>query len=586
LKEKKKAEGGGSGGVFTFVLHSHLPYVLFHGRWPHGTDWLFEAAAETYVPLLNVFNRLVSEGTMPKATIGITPILAEQLASRIFKDTFVSYLEDKIETSENDIEDFGRRGELGLRHIAEGWKIFYTEVLESFRDRYKLDIVGEFARLQDEGAIEIITCAATHGYLPLLGYDRAVRAQVRLGVETHKKHFGRPPSGIWLPECAYRPSYFWEFPVEGMGPGYKRAGVEEVLSDEGIDYFITDSHLLEGGKAIGAYLDRFGGLREIWERFASEYKETEVDEPRTPYESYMVVSPGGDAPDKGAAVFTRDPKTAIVVWSGEHGYPGDGNYLDFHKKHFPGGNRYWKVTGPKVDLGDKELYNPDIIPERVKENASHFVSLVRGTLKDYRDNFGRPGIITAPYDTELFGHWWFEGPNFIYHVLKELSEDPNVGLTTLSEYYKNRPPEKAISIPEGSWGEGGFHWIWFNDWTRWTWKHIYEAEGKMIELADRCADTKDPGLKRVLSQMGRELLLMESSDWQFLISTWAARDYAEMRFSEHFNDFKKLLRIAELITNGEEPTTGDWELVGDLEKKDTPFPDLDVSLWEDKKGGD
>jgi 1,4-alpha-glucan branching enzyme len=583
LKEKE-SEKNLAGGAFTFVLHSHLPYVLFHGRWPHGTDWLFEASAETYVPLLNVFNRLVSEGIMPKATVGITPILAEQLASPIFKDSFASYLKEKIATSENDVKDFTRRGEKNLGRTAEGWRVFYTEILESFEDRYKGDIVGEFARLQNEGAVEIITCAATHGYLPLIGYDRAVRAQVRLGVKNYEKHFGRPPKGIWLPECAYRPSYFWEFPVEDAGDGYKRAGLEEILSDEGIDYFIIDSHLLEGGKAIGAYLDRFGGLREMWERFATEYKETDVDEHRAPYQPYVVISPGGDAREKGASVFTRDPKTALVVWSGEHGYPGDGNYLDFHKKHFPGGNRYWKVTGPKVDMGEKEVYNPDIIPERIKENASHFSSLVRGTLSEYRDNSGRPGIITAPYDTELFGHWWFEGPTFIYHVLKELSADPDVELTTLSEYYKERPPEKAVSLPEGSWGEGGFHWIWFNDWTRWTWKHIYEVEGKIIELADNYADTDDPGFARILNQMGRELLLMESSDWQFLISTWAARDYAEMRFSEHYNDYKKLLRIADLIIEGKVPSTGDWELVGDLEKKDTPFPDLDISLWSRKEG--
>ena len=582
--KNEKTDNNGALGAFTFVLHSHLPYVLFHGRWPHGTDWLFEAAAETYVPLLNAFNRLLSEGLKPKVTIGITPILAEQLTSDIFKDGFVSYLKDKIEISENDIEDFTKRGEEHLRRIAERWKTFYTEIFNSFKASYNFDIVGEFARLQNEGALEVITCAATHGYLPLLGYDQAVRAQVRLGVQTHKKHFGKAPKGIWLPECAYRPSYFWEFPVEESGMGYMRAGVEEILNEEGIDYFIVDSHLLEGGQAIGAYLDRFGGLKDIWDRFSTEFKDTKVDEPRPPYKPYMVVSPDGEGTKDGASIFTRDPKTALVVWSGEHGYPGDGNYLDFHKKHFPGGNRYWRVTGPKVDLGDKEIYEPDIVPERLKENATHFVGLVKETLKEYRDNFGEPGIITAPYDTELFGHWWFEGPTFIYNVLKELAADPEVQLTTLSEYYKEHPPKKAVSIPEGSWGEGGFHWIWFNDWTRWTWKQIYEVEEKMVELSAKYADTDDPGLKKLLNQMGRELLLMESSDWQFLISTWAARDYAEMRFSEHYNDFKKLLSIAELIINGEEPSTGDWELLGDIEKKDTPFPDIDISLWGERKG--
>jgi 1,4-alpha-glucan branching enzyme len=571
-----KEKGTKKWGAFSFVLHSHLPYVLFHGQWPHGTDWLFEAAAETYVPLLDVFTDLVSEGILPKATIGITPILAEQLSSVAFKEGFRSYLTQKIDASRDDIADFSRKGEAHMQRLAEMWERFYTAVLEHYTERYRSDIVGAFGRLQEEGAIEIITCAATHGYLPLLGYDEAVRAQVFLGASAHRRNFGTSPSGIWLPECAYRPSYFWEFPVEGTGKGYERLGVEEVLADAGIDYFITDSHLLEGGKAIGAYLDRFGGLREIWERFMAEFPDTEVEEPRPPYEPYIISSAGRG---KGAYLFARDPKTALVVWSGEHGYPGDGNYLDFHKKHFPGGNRYWKVTGAKTDLGEKDIYNPDYVGDRLGENAAHFASLVEKTLSDYWDEFARPGIVTAPYDTELFGHWWFEGPGFIGRVLKNLHQNPEVELMTLSEYARAHPPQKVVSIPEGSWGEGGFHWIWFNDWTRWTWKHIYQAEEKMIELANTITPESDPGLVRVASQMGRELLLMESSDWQFLISTWSARDYAEMRFSTHLGDFLRLSEIAQSILSGNSPSTGDWEFVGDIEKRDEIFPDLTPALW-------
>jgi len=563
-------------GYFSFVLHSHLPYVLSHGSWPHGTDWLFEAAAETYVPLLDVCRRLADEGIHGGITLGITPILAEQLATEIFADGFVDYLTQKIEASENDVADFSRRGEGEMEGLARMWRDYYREMLEHFTDRYDRDIISAFRKLQDEGVIEIITCAATHGYLPLLGYDEAVRAQVRLGVAAYRRHFGVDPRGIWLPECAYRPAYHWEFPIEGAGAAYDRVGVEEVLYENGIDYFIIDSHLLEGGKAVGAYLDRSGELRAIWDRFLAEHPETAVDEPRQPYEPYLVSSSGSK---KTASVFTRDPKTALVVWSGEHGYPGDGNYLDFHKKHFPGGNRYWRVTGPKVDMGKKEVYRPEHIADRIGENASHFVGLVSHTLSEYRDQTGRGGIVTAPYDAELFGHWWFEGPMFIYRVLKEIHDNPEVSLTTLSGYYEQHPPRTVVSIPEGSWGEGGFHWIWFNDWTKWTWKHIYDAEGKMVRLAREHADTDDPGLARVLRQMGRELLLMESSDWQFLISTWAARDYAEMRFSRHSEDFDRLFGIARIIIGGGEPHTGDWEFVGDMEKRDIAFGDIDISLW-------
>ena len=563
-------------GNFSFVLHSHLPYVLSHGRWPHGTDWLFEAAAETYVPLLDVCRKLADEGIHGGITLGITPILAEQLATDIFADGFIDYLTQKIEASENDVTDFSRRGESEMEALARMWLGFYRGVLENFTDRYNRDIIDAFKKLQDEHVIEIITCAATHGYLPLLGYDEAVRAQVRLGAATYRRHFGVEPRGIWLPECAYRPAYHWEFPIEGAGKAYDRAGVEEVLFENKIDYFIVDSHLLEGGKAIGAYLDRSGELKAIWERFLAEVPETAVDEPKEPYEPYLVSSTGSK---KTAAIYSRDPKSALVVWSGEHGYPGDGNYLNFHKKHFPGGNRYWRVTGTKVDMGNKEVYRPELISDRIGENASHFVGLVSNTLSDYHDRTGRAGIITAPYDAELFGHWWFEGPQFIYRVLKEMHEGRTVSLTTLSAYYDENPPRTVVSIPEGSWGEGGFHWIWFNDWTKWTWKHIYEAEGRMVDIVRDHADTDDPGLSRVLRQMGRELLLMESSDWQFLISTWAARDYAEMRFSRHTEDFNRLYGIAETLIGGGTPHTGDWEFVGDMEKRDIAFGDLDVSIW-------
>ena len=439
-------------GYFTFVLHSHLPYVLSHGRWPHGTDWLNEASAETYVPLISVIKRLAADGIASKITLGVTPILAEQLSSPLFADGFISYLKQKIEASRDDIREFERHGQRELAGLAAMWESFYVDIYEGFVSGCRGDIIGELRRLREQGAVEIITSAATHGYLPLLGYDQAVRAQIETGARTHVRHFGARPAGIWLPECAYRPGYVWEFPVEGAGAGYRRRGIEEFLSDASISYFVVDSHLLEGGKAVGAYLDRFEGLKEIWDRFISEYRETIVDEPRSPYESYAVSSEGGP---KTASIFTRDPKSALVVWSGEHGYPGDSNYLDFHKKHFPGGNRYWKVTGPKVDLGEKQVYDPGIIPERIRENAAHFAGLVRQTLADFSGTHHRPGIVTAPYDTELFGHWWFEGPRFIYQVIREFSENPGVRLTTLTEHHESLPAPEGRHYSRGLLGGGG-----------------------------------------------------------------------------------------------------------------------------------
>ena len=483
-------------GSFTFVLHSHLPYVLSHGRWPHGTDWLNEAAAETYIPILEMLERLVDEGISPKLTLGITPVLTEQLAAPSFGDEFTGYLENKIEAARADIKEFKATKETRLARVAQMWEEFYTGAYESFKNKYKGDLVKAFARLQREGHIEIITCGATHGYFPLLSRDESIQAQVKQAVASYKRNYGRKPKGIWLPECAYRPGYRWTPPVEGSGLSpYDRKGVEEFLSENGIEFFIVDSHLLEGGKAIGVYLDRFEALGKLWGQFSEGYRPRPIDPKKSPYEIYAVGEKPGKKP---VAILTRDPKTGIQVWSGEHGYPGNPEYLDFHKKRFPGGLRYWRVTDSKADLAEKKEYRPDAAMKHIPDQAYHFKELVKETLREHMEKKGAPGLLTAPYDAELFGHWWFEGPQWLYHVLKGIAEDPELELTTGSGYLKENRVRTLISLPEGSWGEGGFHYIWMNQWTSWTWKHVYECEAEMVSLAKEYSGSKDEKLQDIL----------------------------------------------------------------------------------------
>ena len=554
-------------GKFTFILHTHLPYVLGHGRWPHGTDWLHEAGSECYVPILNVLNRLKAENVRPPLTIGLTPILCEQLTHPAFADQFDDYLQQKIDASRYDEEEFYRNGD-SKAGLATMWKQYYTGIKADFDGWIERDIIGAYRKMMEAGMIEIITCAATHGYLPLLGSDEAVRAQVKGGVETHKKHFGVSPSGIWLPECAYRPAYEWTHPVDWEGKTtFMRAGLEEILYENGISYFIVDSHLLKGGKSIGAYIDRFEALKRLWGEFQKSYTQPEGPE-RTPRKAYLVSSTGGP---KMAAILTRDAGTSLQVWSGEWGYPGDGQYLDFHKKHFPGGNRYWRVTSAKADLADKEEYNPGIVDSRIRENAGHFKDLVKSSLETYRKESGETGIMVAPFDTELFGHWWFEGPQFLYYACKWIHDDPDIEATTGGAMIQSDPPKDTIAIPEGSWGEGGYHFIWLNEWNEWTWKHIYESESRMVDLAERFAEADDALMQRLLTQMGRELWLLESSDWQFLISTWAARDYAEMRLSVHHNDFMKLAGIAETYGRSGDMNETDLHFLEETEARDSAF---------------
>ncbi len=561
-------------GYFTFVLHSHLPWVLGHGRWPHGTDWLNEATAECYIPLLHQVNKLVDEGYRPRLNIGITPILQEQLQSPHFIKEFEYYVKNKVDVAENDIKEFSRKEQKGLLAVAKMWKEFYTQVDEDFRTKYQKNLITAFSQLQKQGHVEIITSAATHGYLPLLKYDRSINAQIKLGVTSYRKNFGRTPNGIWLPECAYRPSYTWIPPVGVDKTSYNRKGIDEVLSESYIRYFIVDSHLLKGGKAIGVYLARFKALKNLWRQYKREFAEIREDFKKSPHEVYLVSSNPHIRP---VAVFTRDPQTATQVWSGESGYPGDRHYLDFHKKRFPGGLRYWCVTDPKIDLALKETYNPYVTGDRVKEHAQHFVSLIKNAAVHYYKENKKPAFICAPFDTELFGHWWFEGPQWIYSVLKIIEEDRELELATGTTILNLFEPNKIISLPEGSWGEGGYHYIWLNKWNDWTWQRIYEAEDKFFSLYDKFSKMPDEKIILILKQLCRELLLLQSSDWQFLISTWSARDYAENRFSRHFENFKYLAHVIEKEMIGQ----SDMNFVNDLEKQDSCFRDLDLSIFKE-----
>lgn len=570
-----------SQGYFAFVLHSHLPYVLSHGRWPHGTDWLTEAAAETYLPIIRVMKELISEGRHPKLTIGLSPVLCEQLADNSFKDEFVYYLNHKIKAAEFDSEEFYRFGDETMLATSHFWENFYRETIEHFASIGQ-DILFEFRKLQDDGYLEIITCGATHGYYPLLARDESLQAQTKMAVRSYKRHFGRAPQGIWLPECAYRPRYDWRRPCgEGTATeAYARKGSDEFLTENGLDFFIIDSALLKGGKSVGVYIDRFEALKTLWGQFEKQYHPREEDQAKTPREVYLVNSaPEGKKP---TAIFTRDPETGLLVWSGKHGYPGDGNYLDFHKKRHPGGHRYWAVTSVDADLADKQPYYHDKAMARIPENADHFTGKVAEILTAYKEEGGEDGILVSPYDAELFGHWWFEGPQFLKRVLRNIDDSTEVEATFLHEHLARRKPTKVVSIPEGSWGQGNNHYIWLNEHTEWTWKHIYEAEDTMCDLARRWASGdqgQDDELEGILKQAARELMLLSSSDWQFLISTWAARDYGELRIGEHYADFVRLAAMAEKKFAGATLDPGDLAFFNECSTRDCLFADIDLEWF-------
>ncbi len=566
-------------GAFTFVLHGHLPYVLTHGTWPHGSDMLFECAAESYLPLLRTFDRLVGEGISPKVTLGITPVLAEQLADPDFKHQFADYLDMRIRAASDDRDEFTEARDVAAADLAQMWRAHFQEAKTAFLEHYQSDLVAALRRLQEEGHIEVITSAATHGYLPLLGTDESVQAQVKQAVSSYKRHFGRQPRGFWMPECAYRPRYAWASPLPDAGPQEPRLrkGLEEFLAENGLEYFIVDTATVLGGAATGVYLQRFSGLQRLWEQFRASYEPGPVDVRKTTYEAYLVHSAVEDRPP--VAVFGRDQRTGIQVWSGEHGYPGDGWYLDFHKKRFPGGHRYWRVTSSGSDLGSKDRYEPDRAAERVPENADHFCSLVHDILTQHHSDTGKYGMLCAPYDAELLGHWWFEGPEWLYRTLRGIHLNPAVDLVTCAEYLDAHTPEAAVALPESSWGQGGFHWIWLNDWTTWIWQRTYEAEAEFPGLVRTALASRNSKLRDIVTQAARELLLLEASDWPFLISTWSARDYAERRAAFHHEAFTRLLDMARRTVAEEPLSPADEEFLAQCKKQDALFPDLDLAWW-------
>jgi 1,4-alpha-glucan branching enzyme len=531
---------------FVLALHSHLPYVLHHGRWPHGSDWLCEAALDSYLPLLEQLQALAATDTPAPLTIGFTPVLANQLASPVFAQELEAFFDQREAACKEAPASLAATGDTALRPVVDFWESRFRRLRNLFHSLDR-DIVGAFRRLQDAGRLEIIGSAATHGYLPLLGRDESIRLQLAVGRREHRRLFGRDPAGCWLPECAYRPR------------AGKRPGIEEHLAAAGFRYFFTDAHLAQAGEALGTYAEVPLGA----ERFDAERPDTPAGTAarpvRSPYRAYRVTPPGAK---RSVAALVRDPRSSMQVWSRHRGYPGDEWYLEFHKIRWPGGLKLWRVTGPDVDLGAKRPYEPAAALGRAHEHARHFAHLLAGIAGERG-----AGVVVAPFDTELFGHWWFEGVDFLADVYRELGHHPDVRPATASQHLADHAPRVGVRLAEGSWGVNGDHTMWLNDRTAWTWPRLRALEGAFWTTARQALAS--PAARPTLAQAARELLLAQASDWQFMISTGAVPDYAERRFKLHCDDAERLLAT---LTSG---SSGDGaRLAAELERRDGLFPNV------------
>jgi len=524
-------------GSLALVLHAHLPFVR-HPEYESFLEetWLFEAITETYLPLLRVFDRLVAEGIRFRITLSLSPPLLTMLADPFLQDRYRAHLDKMAELGDKEI----------LRNHPSGPTLdlarMYRGLVEQTRDDYDnthgRDLIGAFGRLQDAGAVELITCGATHGFLPLLrSQPSAVRAQVGVAADAYERAFGRRPAGLWLPECGYFP------------------GIEEVLAEEGIRYFFVEAH----------------GLLNA-----------------TPAPKYAVLAPLSAGKD--VAAFGRDPSTSRIVWSADEGYPGDPWYRDFYRdigfdldfdiiKPFildgetrvATGFKYHRITGA---TDDKLVYEPERARERAAEHAGDFVSRVRRIVESAAPRMDRPPIVVAPYDAELFGHWWFEGPQWLDYVIRKLAFDQDVvALATAGDDLDRHPdPQPAQPVPS-SWGDQGYNDFWLNPGNDWIYPHLHDAAARMQNLA-RTHTGAETGtlLARALAQAARSLLLAQASDWAFIMKTGTNVEYAYGRTRDHLGRFHFL---ADAIDAGDI----DERKLAALELMDDIFPDVDWSVY-------
>jgi 1,4-alpha-glucan branching enzyme len=560
-------------GSFCLVLHGHLPYVLRHGTWPHGEEWLFEAAAETYLPLLAALRECEFLDGRPRVTVGLTPILLEQLAHADFKARFRDYLDGRITRARDDRASFEREGNAHFANLARAWESFYAERMEQF-DAIDGSIPAAYAGLARDGIVEILTSCATHGYLPLLYEDSSVNAQVRAGVASSRRILGLEPTGMWLPECAYRPSGPWYAPIPWGHPRDRR-GTDQALAAAGLDHFFVEHHQVEQSRS--EWVNNHGWHKVDWDE-AVKYPDRGW---RDPLEPVRVATNGTDP---GATVaFARDKEICERVWSGTVGYPADGAYLEFHKKHGErNGLRYWRVTDRQLDLGGKQPYDPDVIAGRVHEHATHFCNEIRRRLHEHHGRTGRRGVVVACFDAELFGHWWFEGPRFIRDVMLTLNAAPDVDVCTSKECMDRSQPDKAVALPEGSWGDGGDHRVWVNDRVKWVWDIEYRCESTFGKLTFTLPWRERADLRGLLELAARELLLLQASDWIFIIARDQAVDYGIKRIVQHADRFEQITDLVTRIAGG-----GDIDHLTELEQwairdsvvHDVVFPRIDLEWW-------
>ena len=521
-------------GYLSIILHAHLPFVRHpeHKKFLEES-WLFEAITETYLPLIQVFDGWSRDRLEAKITLSLSPTLCAMLLDELLRTRYEKHLDGLIDLAEKEIHR--THWDRAYRDLAWMYHHKFSQARETWR-HHGGNLVGAFKQFQDAGQIEIITTAATHGLLPLLaGHPPSVRAQILTARDHYRSCFGRDPRGIWLPECAYA------------------AGVEEFLQEANIRWFTLDTHGILHAKPR----PRYGTFAPIF----------------TP---------------NGVAAFGRDYDSSRQVWSKHEGYPGDPRYRDFYrdigfdldfeyvKPHLPSpdnrgftGLKYFRITG---GAGQKEIYQRDHALQAASEHAAHFVVERADQILKLDGLLDRPPIIIAPYDAELFGHWWYEGPEFLDFVARKACNDHrNISLITPGEYLARHQTHQIATPGASSWGEEGYWRVWLNETNEWIYPHLQVAQERMTGLAHQFPQAT--GLQaRALKQAARELLLAQASDWPFILRAGTSPDYARRRVKDHLLRF---IALHDQLT----ATKVDEKWLAEIESRDNLFPDVNWTYW-------
>ncbi|MCU0838110.1 MAG: DUF1957 domain-containing protein [Rhodospirillales bacterium] len=524
-------------GYFCLVLHAHLPYVR-HPEHPSFFEesWLFEAITDTYIPLLRLLEGLLSDEVPVRLTISLSPPLIEMLNDRLLRERYLAHLNKLCQLGDKEI--IRKHGTPHLTEVARMYRRLLYETQTWYADTYACDLVAAFRRLQEAGVIELATAGATHGFLPILKTQPAsVHAQLQVAARTYRRAFGREAPGFWLPECGYYP------------------GLEAEVDAAGGRYFFVETHGILNASA------------------------------RSPY-GYLAPL----ACPNGVAAFGRDPASSRQVWSQHEGYPGDPWYRDFyrdigfdadleyirpyildgHTRIFTG-FKYHRITGV---TDDKAVYEPERARERADAHAADFLSRQVDAVRRYAAAMDRPPLIVALYDAELFGHWWFEGPQFLNYFIRKLAFDQDVvEMITPSDYLARHPEVPCAEPSASSWGDQGYSSFWINPGNDWIYRHLHDAGGRMHRLACRYreVDRSSPS-ERALNQAARSLLLAQSSDWPFIMKTGTAVDYAHGRVRDHLARFHSLC-------DDVEADRIDLRRLCALETMDAIFADIDFRLF-------